>query len=204
MSRLVGAGLILACALAACTTAPPRTSASGDFLMLAEVAYVLTRYQIVAEAPAPDHSVALIDAVRAEGLDDADIAAGRVVALRFAIAWANTVSGRTHAQWSIAIVPRGLAVDPGNVIELRSRPSRLPRIERVRALDLKSGGCRYVEQPDPLPLQIIRDLVGLASLIGPGGTSTLECPGLRDEGWLLAGRHWIRPLAPATDPESDR
>lgn len=196
--------LMLTCSLAACATndkvqskQEAREAESNERLLLMEVGFVLTRDQIVAGELGFVRISNLYDSVKLEGLSDAEIDGGQVIAVRGSIYWVNTASGNTHNRLLVALLPKGVSVDPGNVVEARFRgPTRFLRVERVRAASMQAGKCQYVEALDPMPMQITKDILGFLSLIGPPGTATLYCKGIEDEGWAIEGRHWVKKLMP--------
>lgn len=195
---------VLTCSLAGCATngkvqsqQEAREPESSERVLLAEVSFILTRDQVVAGELGFGRISNLYDFVRSEGLSDIDIDDGRVIAVRGSIYWVNTVSGNTHNRLLVALLPRGISIEPGNVVEARYRGlPHLLRVENIRAASMQTGKCQYVEALDPMPMQITKDILGLLSLIGPPGSATIYCNGIENEGWVIEGRHWVKKLTP--------
>lgn len=170
MLALVVLGVLSSCALIGNSGTDHKALEAGfiERLGLAEVSFILTKDQILAGELGFGRIKDLYPAVSGEGVTDVEIEAGQVIAIRGGLVWANTISGKTHNRLSIALLPKGLSVAPGNVVEVRySGSGHLPKVERVRAQDRNDGHCAYVEVLDPFPVQVLKDVVGLLSLIGP-------------------------------------
>lgn len=197
LARLLGLclwPLLVACAGSGGTPVP-------GALYLSEVSFILTSDQVAADRLGAERFKGFGEAVRAEGVTDRDIAAGRLVAVQGSIYWVNTASGIRHERLAVAVLPKGMQVDPGNIVEVRD-PGRphFYAVERVRARSLAEGHCGYVEMLAPTPYQITKDVLGLLALVGPSGSAALYCKGIENEGWVQEGLYWTRlpALAPAS------
>lgn len=196
--------LILACLLAGCATndqVQPQQEArepeSSECVLLAEVSFILTRDQVATGDLGFWRINNLYESLKSEGISDSEIDAGQVIAVRDLIYWVNTASGNKHDRLLVALLPKGISVDPGNIIEARYRGStRFLKVENIREASMQTGKCQYVEALDPMPLQITKDILGFLSLIGPPGSATLYCKGIENEGWAIEGRHWVKKLTP--------
>lgn len=199
--------LTLACALTACATSntvqsqqQTRETENNEQLLLAEVSFILTQDQVVAGELGFWRVSNLYDSIRSEGLTDADIEGGQVVAVIDSMYWHNTASGNKYKQVRVALLRKGISVDPGNVVEVRYRDrAHFLRVENIRATSMQTGQCGYVRThyPTPLlPLEVIKDIVGYLSLVGPPGGATLYCKGIENEGWAIEDGRWIKKLVP--------
>lgn len=176
-------------------------SESPGKLYLGEVSFILTKDQIVADQLGSIKMKDFYKSILAEGFTDKEIDAGQVIAIQGSIYWVNTVSGLKHNRFTVALLPKGMAADPGNIVEVRD-PGRphFYTVERVRARNFKEGQCGYVEMLAPLPLQLTRDILGFISLVGPPGNATLYCKGIESEGWVREGGYWTKKPAPSSTP----
>jgi hypothetical protein len=198
--------LSFACILSSCASISDTDSqgkpAEAKFLgqlFLAEVSYILTKDQIILGELGYGRVKNLYSSLQREGLTDAEIDAGQVIAIRSAIYWNNTASGITHDQFAVALLPKEMKVDPGNIVEIKHLgPSHFPRVENIRARNMRDGQCRYSQMRDPLPLQLTKEILGLISLVGPSGTVTLYCNGIEKEGWEIEGGQWTKKAIPST------
>lgn len=203
---LLMAGLLSSCTTTGSTEFQRQTAETQylDRLVLSEVSFILTKDQLVAGELGFARFKDFYGAVLAEGLTDAEIDAGQVIAIRWSVFWVNTASGNTHHRLGVALLPNGMKAEPGNIVEVRYLGSlHFPRVESVRAKNMRDGQCQYVESLDRLPLQMTKDILGLVSLIGTPGTSTLYCQGIENEGWVLEGQHWVKKPRPASKLKSD-
>ncbi len=164
-------------------------------LILREVTELLTRGEILASAsyagygaPAsPTYNILL-----EEGWQQADMVDGGVVRGRTQLRWTSASPGavQQYACWSPVAI--GLAVSPGNVVELEQRGG-LATVVRIRFRSLGEGGCVY------------RTDAGEAFGTTPGeirpasdkGAASLHCTGLAEQGWspvrLSHGVEWQKP-----------
>jgi len=195
LARCLAPGIVWL--LASCAT-PGGIGAPAE-LMLGEVSFILTRDQIVADQLGTTKITDFYKSVLAEGLTDKEIDAGQVIVIQGAIYWVNTVSGIKHNRLAVALLPQGMVVDPGNIVEVRD-PGRphFYTVERVRARNRVEGQCGYFESLSPLPWQITKDILGLVSLLGPSGQATLYCQGIENEGWTNEGLYWSRKSSSLT------
>lgn len=194
-----GRALLLPPLLAACASSGgPQVPGA---LYLSEVSFILTSDQVAADRLGSAHFSGFGEAVSAAGLTEQDIAAGRLVAIQGSIYWVNTASGIRHERLAVAVLPKGMQVDPGNVVEVRDPGHpHFYTVARIRARSLSGGRCGYVEMLAPTPYQITKDVLGLLALVGPSGSAALYCKGIENEGWVHEGLYWTRlpALAPAS------
>lgn len=182
------------CLLAVCAGLPAAcATGSGPVgegtLVVGEVQRVLTREQVASGDLAPgEQQPKLAESVHRLGLSDADVDAGRAIAVRRGLYWFNTSSGVHHSMIQLVRLDPGLQVEAGNVVEVRVDANGHGVVQRVRAASLVDGGCRFVE----LPSSLLEDLVGFVSMVGARGISTLYCEGFEREGWQRPRQFWIR------------
>jgi hypothetical protein len=154
--------------------------------MLGEVSHVLTQAGINAGSLGPDTRVENLSAkIQQWGFTNDQIAQGRVIVVRQGIYWNNVVSGIKRDMLRAALLPEGMTVEIGNIIE-GIQGSDAYTISRVRARDRKDGHCRY----DELPTSVVKGLMGTVSLVGPSGAATLYCEGIENEGWQRPRTYW--------------
>ena len=154
-------------------------------LVLGEVTHFLTPEQVSADELGPGTKVKnLPSEIRAWGFTADQIASKRVAVVREGIYWHNTASGITRDMLHAALIPSGLKVRVGNIIEGIEGPPYT--ISRVRAENLSAGACYY----DELPTGVAVVAMGLISLVGPRGAATLYCKGIENEGWQRPRSYW--------------
>lgn len=112
--------------------------------------------------------------------------------------WNNTASGIKHDVLVTEPAADGLAVRPGNVVEMRVEPHGA-LITRVRAAGLAAGGCCYAE----VGVGFAVEALGALSMVGPRGSASLYCPGLEREGWVRPRTYWHKPPGPAQPAPTD-
>lgn len=192
--EIIGRCLLALCACLPAACATGRGPVGEGTLVVGEVQRVLTREQVAGGDLAPDEQrPQLAEGVRQLGLSDADVDAGRAIAVRRGLYWFNSASGVRHGIVQLMRVEPGLQVEAGNVVEVRVDADGHGAVQRVRAANLVDGGCRYVD----LPSSLLEDLVGFVGMVGARGISTLYCEGLEREGWQRPQQFWIRkPGAP--------
>lgn len=174
----------------ACVSTPSGAEPPEGTLVLGEVMRVLTRQMVDANELAPgDERPDLASKLREWGYTDEQIDAGRIVVQRGQIYWNNSMSGIKRSWLLPALVPQGLAVEPGNVIEIElvGRPAFVVR--KVRATDLARGGCYY----DDVPVGVADVVLGTLTLLGPRGVASLYCEGIEKEDWQRPGSYWYKP-----------
>jgi hypothetical protein len=188
---LLSSGLLLACAT------PGAGLPDAGSTVVAELVRVLTREQVAAGDVAPGQQwQALAEALRQQGLLDADVDAGRAIVIRRGLYWFNTTSGIKRGMLQLARLDAGLKVEVGNVIELRLDEQGRSTAQRVRAASLVDGGCHFVE----LPSTLVADLAGFIGMVGPRGMATLYCGGFEQDGWQRPRQFWVRPPGAGTAP----
>jgi hypothetical protein len=161
---------------------------SEKTLMLGEVMHILTPTKVAqGELESETKVKNLSEGLHEQGITDEEVQEGRVVVLRMGIYWYNTASGITHNMLWPALVPKGIQVSPGNVVEGTAGDYKHAHtITRVRAKNLRDGQCYYQD----LPTGFVKDLMGAISLIGPSGAATLYCKGIENEGWARPRSYW--------------
>ena len=158
-------------------------------LIVAEVSRVLNRKQVADGDMAPgEQREPLAEWVRQHGLSDADVDAGRAIVVRRGLYWYNTVSGIKHSMVLLAHLEPGMAVEVGNVVELRVDVNGRAVGQRVRAASLVDGGCHFVEMPSSL----LEGAAGVIGMVGSRGIATLYCAGLESEGWQRPNQYWVK------------
>lgn len=169
---------------------------SAGTLFLGEVSFILTKDQIVADQLGYYKMKDFYKSLLAEGVTDQEIDAGQVVAIQGSIYWANTASGIKHKRITVALLPKGMEVEPGNIVEIRDPgEAHFYTVERIRAHSLEKGECGFAEALAPLPIQVTKDMLGVLSLIGSPGRATLYCKGIEDEGWEQDYGYWVKHTA---------
>jgi hypothetical protein len=169
---------------------------SAGTLFLGEVSFILTKDQIMADQLGHYTMKDFYKSLLAEGVTDKEIDAGQVVAIQGSIYWANTASGIKHKRITVALLPKGMEVEPGNIVELRDPGGvHFYAVERIRAQSLGKGQCSFVEALAPPSIQVTKDILGIFSLIGSPGSATLYCKGIEDEGWEQNHGYWVKHTA---------
>lgn len=166
--------------LAVCASAPPTVELPPGTWVLGEVRHGLTRPMVESGEFAPGDvreglAAMLLDA----GFTDTQIDAGRVIVFRDRIEWNNTASGIRRSVLKAGLVVDGLAVAPGNVVEIEVAQRPWSIVRRVRAVSLEAGGCCYGD----VPVGALVEAMGAISLVGPRGSASLYCSGIENEGW---------------------
>jgi len=177
---------LLAVALASCASTKGVELPVGT-LLLGEVSHVVTKDGLLADeiAPgvkAPDWGRVMVEnGYTAELIDQ-----GRVIMVRDYIYWNNTVSGIKRSHWSPTLLPEGMSVQPGQVVEM-VRTERPPsRVSRVRAASLAAGACYYGD----ISPGAVKQILGVVSRVGPSGLASLYCAGIEQEGWQRPRTFW--------------
>jgi hypothetical protein len=168
---------------------------SQGTLLLGEVDHVLTPEQVAADQLAPNQKMENLDLrIRKWGFTNEQVASGRVVVVREGIYWNNVVSGIKRDMLRAALVPKGMTVAPGNIVEGVEGDADAPyTLSRIRANNAKEGDCYY----DELPTGLAKGLMGAMSKVGPSGAATLYCKGIEKEGWQRPRTYWHKPPAAA-------
>lgn len=165
-------------------------------MLLGEVSHTVTEKDVEANRLGPDTTVAdLAHQLRRLGFTQEQIAAGRVVAVRERIYWHTLVSGIKHEDVFPALVPEGMSVERGNIVERALQHP--PMIVRVRARSQREDHCRF-EQP---PTAEGKGVMGMLSRIGPSGEATLYCEGIEKQGWVRPRAYWQKPPAGNREPQ---
>jgi len=166
-------------------------------LTLAEVRNVLTADDVAkgrAGPEGPDQN--LREHLLQVGFSQNQIDHGRVAVVREGYYWHNTVSGIHHDILRLALVPEGMTVEPGNIVEcVQMKPCT---IHRIRGKNLEEAKGRY----DELPASLANVILGTASLVGPSGAATLYCVGIEKEGWQRPRTYWHKLPAGAAAPKA--
>ena len=159
-------------------------------LFLGEASHVLTQDQIASGKLGPQTDVNnLRDRILEWGFTNEQISNGRVVVVREGIYWNNVVSGVKRDMLRPALMPDGMNVEAGNILEgIGSDGKRPYTICRIRAKNLEEGQCYYSE----LPTGVIKGIMGTISLVGPSGAATLYCRDIEKEGWIRPRTYWHR------------
>jgi hypothetical protein len=168
---------------------PPKT------IFLGEVSHFLTPQLVAGNELAPGNKIEnLASKLRDWGFTSEEVANNRVVVVRAGIYWNNTISGIKRDMLRVALIPNGLEVRVGNIIEVDqgSPPDHPITINRVRAENLKAGNCYY----DELPTGLVKGLMGAIGLVGPSGAATLYCKGIENEGWQRPATYWRKLPSP--------
>lgn len=181
LSLLFSSWLLFGC-VSQSVQLPPKT------LHLGEVDHLLTIQQVESDQLGPQTKIKnLASKMREEGITSEQISTGRVVIVREGIYWFNVASGIKHDILHPVLVPDGIKVQIGNVVETEQGGSGDPNvIYRVRAENLKAGGCYFQD----LPTGLVQGLMGALALIGPSGAATLYCQGIEKEGWQRPRTYW--------------
>ena len=175
--------------LTSCTSTGETKSAGT--LFLGAVSFILTKDQIVADQLGHYKMKDFYKSLLAEGVTDKEIDAGQVVAIQGSIYWANTASGSKHKRITVSVLPKGMAVEPGNIVEVRDPGGvHFYAVERIRAQSLGKGQSSFVEALAPPSIQVAKDILGIFSLIGSPGSATLYCKDIEDEGWEQDQSKW--------------
>lgn len=160
------------------------TFADGTLLLL-EAPYVLTRDQIVTGDLGPDNQdPKLYQRLLAQGWHNQDLTDRSVVAIRHFYYWNNQMSGIMHEVLIATPVAMGVAVEPGNIVEIEVRGG-YGKVMRVRHKNMKAGNCSYKNASRGALV-----MLDVINPIGGPGRATLECPGLESEGWNKPGLLW--------------
>jgi hypothetical protein len=151
---------------------------SKGTLLLGEVSHVLTTAQVEAGALGPHTEVEdLSRRIQGWGFTAQQIESGRVVVVREGIYWDNALFGTSQDMLHPALVPEGMKVNHGNIVEgVVGTPYTLIR---VRAANLSEGKCHYSE----LPSGTVKEFMGAVTRIKQSGVATLYCKGIEADGW---------------------
>lgn len=171
---------------------------SQGTLSLGEVDHILTPEQVASDQLAPSHKVENLRLrIVKWGFTEEQAKAGRVAVVTEGVYWHNVVSGIKHPMLRAALVPDGITVQPGNIVEGVEGTVGVPyTLSRIRASNAQEGGCYY----DELPTGVVKGLMGAVSMVGPSGAATLYCRGIENEGWQRPRTYWHKP--PAGAPSS--
>lgn len=155
-------------------------------LVLGEVGYIASRDEVLKGLKLGSDDVPPPKAFVHEcSPDDNAVVDGNFVLVRYYYYWQNVPSGIVHqgARW--AVVPGGLTIELGNVVEVelsagKTNPRfRCSTISRIRFEDLKAGHCEYRQDPDT-PFDTTLTAVNPG---GQAGAAALYCPHVEAEGW---------------------
>lgn len=174
---------VVAIVLASC--ASQGVQLTQGTLLLGEVRHVLTSNQVAAGNLGPNTEVGnLSEKIHKWGFTDEQIASGRVIVVREGVYWNNVASGIKRDMLNAVLVPDGMIVLPGNIVEgIEGHPYT---VYRVRATSLEEGKCYF----DELPTGLAKGLLGAISLVGPSGAAILYCKGIENEGWQRPNTYW--------------
>lgn len=161
---------------------PPNT------LFLGEVSHILTTQQVAEDKLGPNTKVEnLSSKLNRWGFTSEQIDKNRVAIVREGIYWNNIASGIKRDMLRPALIPNGLEVQAGNIIEGEDRDKDHPyTIIRIRSENIQAGSCHY----DELATGLVKGLMGVVSLVGPSGAATLYCKGIENEGWRRPRTYW--------------
>ncbi|BAL22523.1 hypothetical protein [Azoarcus sp. KH32C] len=194
MRNPIASSVVSLCLLGGC--ASQGVSLQEGTVLLGEVSHTVTERDVAANRIGPETTVAdLAHHMRRLGFTKEQIAAGRVVAVRERIYWHTVVSGIRHDDVFLALVPEGMSVKPGDIVEKALQ--RPPTIVRVRARSQADAHCRFEE----LPTGDLKGVTGMLRRVGPSGAATLYCEGIEKEGWVRLQSYWHKP--PPGSAESD-
>lgn len=156
-------------------------------LLLGEVSHAVTKESLQADEIAPGVTAPGWGRVMAENGYTAEMVdQGRVIMVRDYIYWNNTVSGVKRSHWVPTLLPEGMSVQPGQVVEM-VRTERPPsRVSRVMAPSLANGGCYYGD----ISPGAVKQIMGVVSRVGPSGLASLYCAGIEKDGWQRPRTLW--------------
>lgn len=144
--------------VAACASAPLPVGT----LVLAQVAHVATKEDMARGVKVDDKSLLVPPYLLQRcALDAASLESGDLAVMRV---WMSSVP-KSSVWW--VVVPRGMAVTPGDFVEVELKQGlegeRCPRVARVRSPSTNSGECRFVPSRQ--------------------GNMSIYCNGLEKDGW---------------------
>jgi hypothetical protein len=155
-------------------------------LVLGEVGYIASQDEVLKGLKLGSDDVPPPNAfVQQCNPDDNAVEDGVFVLVRYYYYWQNVPSGIVHqgARW--AVVPSGLTVEPGNVVEVelsagKTNPKfRCSTISRIRFEDLEAGQCEYRQDPHTT----FDTTLTAVEPAGRPGAAALYCPHVEAEGW---------------------
>jgi hypothetical protein len=119
------------------------------------------------------------------GPEENAIVDGSFVLVRYYYYWQNVPSGIVHqgARW--AVVPTGLGIELGNVVEVallagKTSPTyRCATISRIRFENLEGGQCVYRQNPH----STFDTALTAVDPAGGAGAAAIYCPHVDVEGW---------------------
>lgn len=107
--------------------------------------------------------------------------------VRFSYFWSRA-GGPIYSDLSWAIVPGGVELSKGNLVELEIARSKqnpdfqCPIVKAIRFQDLKVGMCEYQLNSRGVMGTVV-DVSQLTVGLGGRGSSSIYCPDLEKEGW---------------------
>jgi hypothetical protein len=177
-------------------------------LVVGEVGHIASRDEIFKGLKlGPDNVPPPKTFVNQCGPEENAIVDGSLVLVRYYYYWQNVPPGIVHqgARWTV--VPDGLAVDLGNVVEVellagKTNPKfRCATISRIRFENLEEGQCEYRQDP----YTTFDTTLTTVDPVGRAGAAALYCPHVEAEGWerfsmgVNGGSAWRkRPSGPPT------
>jgi hypothetical protein len=187
----------IVCVIAAALLSGCATEGGGylphNTLVLGEVTHMLTLDQVAAGELGPNTAKV---GIGRWGFTDQQIEQGRVVVVREGIYWNNVASGIKRNMLRPALIPEGMHVEPGNIVEgavgldpahAQAKSVGIPyTLVRVRAKNMNDGKCRY----DEVPTGFAKELMGAISMVGSSGAAMLYCQGIETEGWQRPRSYW--------------
>ena len=155
-------------------------------LVLGEVAYIAGQDEILKGLKlGPDEVPPPMTFVNQCGPDANAVADGSFVLVRYYYYWQDVPPRIVDqgARWTV--VPPGLAIKLGNLVEVelspgkRNRTFRCATISRIRFESLKGGQCDYRLDPHTT----FDTTLTAANPVGGAGAAALYCPHVEAEGW---------------------
>jgi len=173
-------------------------------LYAGEISHVLTRQEILTgnvattrdnKGKEPVKMPKLREFLVEGGFKDEDISDGTVALVRTQFWWWNTGSGIVRQFTRPAIVPKGVTVAKGNVVEVKISRD-LAFISRVRYQAMADGSCDYRNRERGSPADTARAIAGAMAVVGSNGAVSFYCPSLEKDGWkpqkFNFGEDWIK------------
>ena len=170
--------------LGGCATAS--SSFPEHTIFLGEVAHIASRDNVLKGLKlGPDKLSAPKSFLDGCGYEEKNIRDESFVLVRYFYYWHNVASGivRNGTQW--VAVPSGLALEPGNIVEVERVTSSVDphigctTVSRIRFENLKSGQCEYRKNKRN-PVGAALDVI---NPIGGPGSASIYCPSLETAGW---------------------
>jgi formylglycine-generating enzyme required for sulfatase activity len=175
-------------ALTACASSPDVVQLAPGTRLLGEVRDVVTRADVDEDMLGSKVVKQLESRLREGGFTADDIDRGRVVVLREG----KVLHAGDDIEWP-ALLPPGIEVDAGNIVE--ATVGTPPRIRSIRAASASQGDCRYDEVPIGLGREVFTAFATVFTLtnLEPARVATLYCKGIEAEGWARPLARWRKP-----------